>query len=278
MKMKKVSKKFLISLAVLIALALFFLVLPLFAETVPASLAVCQHIENAPELVAHRGFSSIYPENTIPAFEGAAEAGFWGAECDIHTTKDGKWVVIHDDEISHHTNGEGEIEEMTFDELMKFSVDNGKGIEKYGTLPIPTLEEYLDVCVKGNIVPVIEIKKCETKYLPSLKKTIDEYGLSEKAVFISFTAEYLTEYRNLDENAAILFLKSTPTKEDIDFCIENNFGINYLFTNYYKAASAINYARKNNVPIGVWTVDHTICADAHALLGADFITTNKIKP
>lgn len=275
---KKGLKKVLISLAIFIALALFFLVIPLFAKTVPASLAICQHIENAPKLVAHRGFSGVYPENSIPAFEGAVEAGFWGAECDIHTTKDGKWVVIHDDEISHHTDGQGEIEEMTFDELMEFSLDNGNGIENYGTLPIPTLEEYLEVCAKSDIVPVIEIKKCEVKYLPSLKEAIDKFGLSEKAVFISFNAEYLTEYRELDEKATILFLKSTPTKEDIDFCIENNFGINYLFTNYYKAASAINYARKNNVPIGVWTVDHTICADAHALLGADFITTNKIKP
>lgn len=272
------KKKRLISLVTFIALALFFLVVPFFAETVSASLAICQHMENAPKLIAHRGFSSVYPENSIPAFEGAAEAGFWGAECDIHTTKDGKWVVIHNDEISHHTNGQGEIEELTFDELMEFRLDNGNGIENYGTLPIPTLEEYLEVCVKNDIVPVIELKKCEVKYLPSLKEAIDNSGLSEKAVFISFTAEYLTEYRKLDEKATIFFLKNTPAKEDIDFCIENNFGINYLFVNYYKSASAISYARKNNVPIGVWTIDHTICADAHALLGADFITTNKIKP
>ena len=64
-------------------------------------------------------------------------------------------MVIHDDEISYHTDGEGLIEDYTFDELMEFSIDNGNGIENYGTLPIPTLEEYLEVCAESDIVPVI---------------------------------------------------------------------------------------------------------------------------
>ena len=278
MKKKKSLKKVLLALAVFIILALVFLIHPFYAETVPAELSVTQHLKSAPKLIAHRGFSGVYPENTIPAFEGAAEAGFWGAECDLHTTQDGKWVVIHDDEISYHTDGEGEIEELTFNELMEFRIDNGNGIENYSTLPIPTLEEYLKVCVDRNIVPVIEFKKCDPQYFPSLIEAIDEYGLSEKAVFISFEAEYLTEYRKLDKDATILYLRHTPTKEDIDFCIENDFGINFLFANLYKCAPAINYAKKSNLTIATWTVDHTICADVMALFGVEYITTNKIKP
>ena len=279
MKKKKGLKAVLISLAVIIILLLGIILPSKFIPTLPSELSISQHTKNPPKLIAHRGFSGVYPQNTIPAFEGAVKADFWGMECDIHTTKDGKWVVIHDDEISNLTNGEGLISDLTFDELMEFRMDSGNGIENYGTLPIPTLEEYLQTCAdNGEIVPVIEIKNCDTKYLPLLKETVTEYGLSEKAVFISFNGDFLTEYRKLDRDATILYLRHNPTIEEIDFCIEHNFGINFYHKDFYKCFSAIKYAREKGVPIGAWTVDNTVYADVMALFGADFITTNKIKP
>ncbi len=279
MKKKKGLKIALLSLAAVIALLIGIILLPMCMETIPCSLSVSQHTGNPPKLIAHRGFSGVYPQNTIPAFEGAAEAGFWGMECDIHTTKDGKWVVIHDDEISNLTNGEGRIADLTFDELMEFQMDSGNGIESYGTLPIPTLEEYLKSCADdGEIIPVIEIKNCDTKHLPLLKETVAEYGLSEKAVFISFNGDFLIEYRKLDKDATILYLRHNPTKEEIDFCMEHTFGINFYHKDFYKCFSSIKYARENGVPIGAWTVDNTVYADVMALFGAEFITTNKITP
>ncbi len=279
MKKKKGLKITLITIAVIIILVLGIILPYKFIPTLPGELSISQHTKNPPKLIAHRGFSGIYPQNTIPAFEGAAEAGFWGMECDIHTTKDGKWVVIHDDEITNLTNGEGLIADLTFDELMKFQMDSGNGIENYGTLPIPTLEEYLQACVDdGEIVPVIEIKNCDMKYLPLLKETVEDFGLSKKAVFISFAAEYLTEYRKLDKDATILYLRHNPTKAEIDFCTQHNFGINFFHMDFYKCFSAIKYAREKGVPIGAWTVDNTVYADAMALFGAEFITTNKITP
>lgn len=279
MKKKKGLKITLITLAVVILLVVGIIVPAMVIPTIPSSLSISQHVGNPPKLIAHRGFSGVYPQNTIPAFEGAAEADFWGFECDIHTTKDGRWVVIHDDEISNLTNGEGLVKDFTFDELREIQMDTGNGIENYGTLPIPSLEEYLQVCVDdGEIVPVIEIKNCDPKYLPDLKEIIADFDLSEKAVFISFDADYLTEYRALDKNATILYLRNDPTKEDIDFCIEQNFGINFNFLTLYNCFSAIRYAHKMGVPIGAWTVDNTVYADVMALFGVEFITTNKIVP
>ena len=65
------------------------------------------NIENIAEikLTAHRGFSGIAPENTLVAFEKAAEYGFYATECDVHLTKDGVWVIYHDDNIFRLTNG-----------------------------------------------------------------------------------------------------------------------------------------------------------------------------
>ena len=46
-------------------------------------------------LIAHRGLSAVAPENTLPAFEKAGEAKFYGVECDVHITSDGEWVIMH---------------------------------------------------------------------------------------------------------------------------------------------------------------------------------------
>ena len=251
-------------------------------ETLDSSLMLSSHTSSAPFLVAHRGLSSLYPENTLPAFEGAKEYGFDGYEFDVHTTKDGEWVVIHDDDVDHMTDGTGDVDSFTFEEILELNIDNGNHIEEQGMkssrLKIPTLRQALDVCKDSDIVPVIELKDCDVQYLPSLKETLDEYGLSERAVIISFDEEYIEEYRKLDSDIEILYLANSLTKEDIDWCIENDFGINFNCWLLYKSLGAIRYARKNDVKIAAWTVDNTLFADIMVLFGAEYITTNKILP
>ncbi len=264
--------------------ALILTVIMLFAVTSAPAYAFCEDgiakLENifSPKLIAHRGFSGQYPQNTIPAFEGAVEAGFWGVECDIHTTKDGKWVVIHDDEISNLTNGTGYVRDKTFAEIQEIRMDSGNGIENYGTLPIPTLEEYLDVCLTGDIVPVIEIKGCDTKYLPSLKETLDAYGLSDKVVIISFNKSYMEGYRALDPDATMFYLMHEPDRDTVDYCREYNFGVNLNNANFLKCYGALIYARIHGVPVATWTVDNLFLALIFKLFGADYVTTNSITP
>ena len=73
---------------------------------------------------AHRGFSGEYPENTMIAFEKALEAGCEGIENDVHLTKDGVLVIIHDEEIDRTGNASGWVKDMTYEELAKhISVD-----------------------------------------------------------------------------------------------------------------------------------------------------------
>lgn len=277
-KIRKVISAILVVLLLLVVLV----IVPLKAETVNSSFMLSMHTDSAPPLIAHRGLSALYPENTLPAFEGAKEYGFYGYEFDIHTTKDGEWVVIHDDDVDHMTDGTGDVDMYTLEEIRYLNIDNGNHIEqqqmKSLSLRIPTLRQALDVCKDSDIVPVIEIKKCDMQYLPSLKETLDEYGLSEKAVIISFNSEYLEEYRKLDSDIEILYIANAPTKEDIDWCVENNFGINYNCWLFYKSFSAIRYAKEKGISIITWTVDVPIIADVMVLFGADYITTNKILP
>ncbi len=281
-KTKSVMKKILIVLAVIIISLVLIIVPCKVAATVSDSFSLSSHFKSAPLIVAHRGFSSIRPENTCPAFLAAAEAGFDGYEFDLHTTKDGEWVVIHDDTVDKMTDGTGNVEDFTLDEIRKLNIDAGNGTEHFGNsaerLRIPTLDEALYYAEEYDIIPVIEIKKCDMQYLSDLKAYLDGRGLSEKAVIISFTKEYIEAYRALDNNVQIYWLTNDFTKEDADWCKENNFGINFNHILLYRYADAVLYAKKQGVKLAAWTVDNTVYKDIMVLFGADVITTNKIKP
>ena len=103
-----------------------------------------------PVNLAHRGASALAPENTIEAFRLAVEAGAGGLELDVHMTRDGHIVVIHDATVDRTTNGSGAVSEMTLDELRRldaghiFSPDGGPTRPYRGRgVRVPTLGEVL---------------------------------------------------------------------------------------------------------------------------------------
>src|SRR5918997_5118102 len=108
-------------------------------------------IDDWPVNLAHRGASSLAPENTIEAFRIALEAGAGGLELDVHMTRDGHIVVIHDATVDRTTSGTGAVSEMTLDELRgpdagyNFSPDGGltRPYRGRGT-KVPTLGEVLE--------------------------------------------------------------------------------------------------------------------------------------
>ena len=71
-------------------------------------------------VLGHRGASAYAPDNTRSAFELAVQMGADGVETDIHVTKDGIPVIQHNYEIDRNSNGHGYVEEMTYDELLRF--------------------------------------------------------------------------------------------------------------------------------------------------------------
>lgn len=277
-RLLKKIKKLISALFTVIALLFVIVAVPMFPETLSSGLMISGYTDSAPKIIAHRGLSSLYPENTLPAFYGAAKQGFDAFELDIHTTKDGEWVVIHDDDVNYMTDSEGDVENFTLEELREMKLVSGNHIEDYPDIQMPTLRETLDVCQEWDIPPVIEIKKCDITLLPTLKELLEEYEIADKAVIISFTKEYLEEYRKLDSDIEMLYLANVPTKEDIDWCVENNFGINYNHLCLYKCFGAIRYAKEKDITIAVWTVDNTFFADIMVLFGAKYVTTNKILP
>ena len=83
-------------------------------------------------LGGHRGDRKHYPENTMSAFRGALELGLDAIETDVRMTLDGHLVLIHDRSIARTTNGEGNVDEMTLEELRSFDAGFWKGPEHVG--------------------------------------------------------------------------------------------------------------------------------------------------
>ena len=75
------------------------------------------------KVMAHRGYSGVYPENTMLSFREAVKVGCDAIEMDVHETRDGRLVVIHDERLDRTTDGTGRICDHTFDELRQAGWD-----------------------------------------------------------------------------------------------------------------------------------------------------------
>lgn len=222
-------------------------------------------------MIAHRGLSSLAPENTLPAYELAGKYGYYGAECDIHETKDGVFVLLHDDTLKRMTNGSGKPEDYSLNELKELVVNGGNHVKKYPHLRIPTLEEYLAVCKKWKLVPVIEIKEIEPKSVARLLEILAKWGNLQYVVIISFSKEIVTEVRKLNRQVNVQWL-AEMTIENIDYCARYNMDIDC----YWKQVSKdlVNYAHSKGVVVNVWTVDFGEEMQRLIDMGIDYISTN----
>ena len=128
-----------------------------------------------PLLLAHRGFSGNYPENSPLAFRMAVEkTAADGFESDVHITKDGKLVIFHDASVERTSNGTGFIKNMTYDELLSLDIGAWKSPEFAGQ-HIWTFGQLLDFCKETKMLLNMELKKRTTPTPFPLVKDIVGY-------------------------------------------------------------------------------------------------------
>ena len=130
------------------------------------------------KIFAHRGLMLNYPENTILSFTHALEQGF-GLEIDIHRTKDGKLVVIHDSNLKRLASIDKEITNINFDSLQKIGINYIKATGVNNTGKIPSLRETLEL-FRAKSLPVVElaiqVKDCSEKDIEILiVKELDQF-------------------------------------------------------------------------------------------------------
>ena len=164
---------------------------------------------------AHRGVTSIAPENTIPAYEEAVRLGYYSAECDIQRTKDGVWVLLHNDTVDKWFCEYGEIKNATFEEASKYSFKGGSNFWAYDNLRIPTLDEFLDVFVGSKTRPQIEIKAETYDTLHEVVDAVVKKGLEDTAIVISFDIQQLREIHKLNDKIELWYLVDRVTEENI---------------------------------------------------------------
>lgn len=239
-------------------------------------------------VIAHRGFSSIAPENTIESFQKAVIADADFVELDYHHTKDGHLVVIHDSTLDRTTdarqrwNGRGfKVADFTLEKLQELEAGNWFNPPLPG-LRLPELGEALDVIQKGS-VPLIERKAGDAA---ACIKMIRDKNLLNKVVIQSFDWYYLRGY-HAEEPTQILAALGPPgsmkgrklTKEEkqleADWCDEIlGIGARVVAWNDQVDRKSVHAAHKRGLKVFIYTIDEPKAANDLLDMGVDGIISN----
>ena len=155
-----------------------------------------------PLVIAHRGASGLAPENTLAAVRKAMEAGADLVEVDLQMTRDGRFVVIHDDDLHRTTGASGRAGEKTLEELKRLDAGGWFGCAFQGER-IPTLEELLSEA-RGKVRLDLEIKEgVSPDAMSHFLETIRGAGMMDEVVVSSFQWETLRRLRALSPEIEI---------------------------------------------------------------------------
>lgn len=226
---------------------------------------------------AHRGMSRNYPENTCVAFEAAGQAGFFGCETDVIATSDDHWVCMHDLTLNRTTDGVGNVRTSTLNTIR--SLDAGSWFDQYFTgVMVPTLEEYLQICARFNMVPLVEIKGTGSLYTDALmNELIDlctQYIPDYRFIIQSFDPAYLTQVRRLNSQCVLSLLASSYSTNTLQTCM--TLGNCYLSLFNGAMPSNTDDIVKANIPVIVWTTNDSDLMDIKGVSGYITDTTNRV--
>jgi glycerophosphoryl diester phosphodiesterase len=236
-----------------------------------------------PLLFAHRGCSSLAPENTMASFRKAREIGAPGIELDIHITRDGKLAVAHDDNFKR-TAGDGRIiEDMSYDEIK--TVDTGAFFSPAfkGEHP-PLMEEVLETFCPALYID-IELKTRKTKDDPLpglLAELLKKFGekVSASLTVSSFNPFAVKAFKKLCPTVptAVIYCVS----KDVPFILRRGFGRVISGCDYLKpihklatSFSRFRFTTLEKRPLVPWTIDDRQIAEKMLALGCAGIISNK---
>jgi len=208
--------------------------------------------------VAHRGFSTVAPENTLPAYKLAKQNGFNYVECDVSFTSDGIPMLLHDATIDRTSNGSGTLSQMTYEQVRQYDFGSWKNSEYAGTV-IPTLEEFLALCRNIGLHPYIELKQNDSYTEAQVQGIVDMVkacGMKGNVSYISFSSAYLTYVKNYDADARLGFVVSGLSSGNITTAQGLKTTSNEVFIDTSAVTdAAATLCNDGNLPMEVWTVD-----------------------
>lgn len=224
-----------------------------------------------PVNLAHRGASARAPENTLEAFRLAVEAGAGGLELDVHVTRDGQVVVIHDATVDRTTDGSGAVAEMELEEIQRldagyrFSTDGGRTFPYRGRgVRIPTLTEVYASFPEARVNA--DIKEAQWGAEEAVWRVVRSAGAEERTLIASTEHAVVRRFRRISrgriataasrrEIAAFYVLSrarlgalARPVYDALQVPVEHR-GIELLTPRFVRAA------RSAGVRVDVWTIN-----------------------
>ena len=243
-----------------------------------------------PVNLAHRGASALAPENTLEAFRIAVEAGAGGLELDVHLTRDGHVVVIHDATVERTTGGTGYVAGMTLDELRAFDAGHNFSPDGGSTRPyrgrglrVPTLPEVLKEFPGVSVN--IDMKEGRPGIEEAVLGVLREAGAEERALVVSSLHRAVRRFRKISGGRistgasrleiGVFYLLSTlrlerlvrPAYDALQVPIQYR-GITLVTRRFLEAAHA------RGVRVDVWTINERSEMRRLLDLGADVIMTD----
>ena len=201
---------------------------------------------------AHRGFKGKYPENTMLAFKKAIEAGADGIEFDVHLSKDGELVIIHDETLERTTDGEALVCEKNLEQLQKLNAS--KLYPDCEIQKIPSLREYFDFAKDKEIITNIELKNSIIDYKDieeKVYKLIKEYDIAEKIIISSFNHQSLVRFKNIDPKIKCGVLESSRLHKPWEYVKE--MGMEYYHPmNFVVDKEMAEKFAENDIGLNIW--------------------------
>ncbi len=236
------------------------------------------------KMIAHRGLSGLETENSIQAFIAAGNRSYYGVETDIHVTKDGRFVVIHDDNTGRVAHDDVRVEESTYELVRRIRLkalcpasgtaeEEGWRAGDRQDLVIPNLGEYVRICKKYEKRCILELKnEFRTEDIGRLAEEIRGMGYLEEVTFISFCLNNMIRLRSLLPEQELYYLAGTYDGE-IHAALKK-YGLHLDI--YYPALTKeiVEALHRDGILVNCWTCDDKREGEKLAEWGVDYITSN----
>ncbi len=225
--------------------------------------------------IAHRGFCSRYPENTLLAFQKALEEGVDGIETDVQLTRDGQIVLIHDESVDRTTGAAGWVRDYSLEELQELDASE-KFAGQFGFQRIPSLREYFELVKDHPIVSNIEMKTGVFEYRemePLLVDMIREYGLQDRVLITSFNHFTILRMKGLAPELRYGFLAYDWRIDAGEYT--RHYGIPCYHPDYHNLTERVAEDLHNHgIEINPYTVDDPDDIRDMIRKGANSVITN----
>jgi len=230
-------------------------------------------------LIAHRGYSAMAPENTLASLQAALEQPIVGIEFDVHLSADGIPVVIHDPTVDRTTNGQGKVAEKTVAQLQ--ALDAGSWFDsRFAQETIPTLEEVLALVSETPVQLYIELKSPQnwsSQSARKLMKQLDQWR--DCCIIASFDHQFIATVRKQFPQFRTGYGIADPKQYSQSYLATLNLSNTVLLPHFsliLKSPALTETLLTQNQEIVTWTVDERTIADKLADLNLGTMISNNL--